>query len=93
MDKREKKVSFFQAVRLNNRAWGIWWRLCPGLFAAITGSSIIGAASPYVSVWLTACIINELAGDKNPETVVRLAAAQLLAAAFLSLSVGLLKRF
>ena len=25
MDKREKKVSFFQAVRLNNRAWGIWW--------------------------------------------------------------------
>lgn len=93
MDKREKKVSFFQAVRLNNRAWGIWWRLCPGLFAAITGSSIIGAASPYVSVWLTACIINELAGDKNPETVVRLAAAQLLAAAFLRLAGGLLKRF
>lgn len=93
MDGTVKKVSFAQAVRLNLRAWGIWRRLCPGLFVSITGSSVIEALSPYVSIWLIGRIINELAGEGSLETVVKLAAAQLLAAAFLGLMGGALKRF
>lgn len=93
MDETTRKVALVQAVRLNRRAWGIWWRLCPGLFVSITGSSVIEAVSPYVSIWLIARIINELAGARNPETVVKLTAAQLLSAAVLGLIGGALKRF
>lgn len=93
MGERKRKRSFFQAVRLNNRAWGIWQKFCPGLFVSITGSSMVTAIIPYVSLWMTARIINELAGNKSPQTLAVLVLEQLLVTGGLTLVGGILKHF
>jgi len=75
MDKAKEKMSLVKAIRYNGRAWGIWWKQCPGLFVSITLSSFMTAVSPYVSIWMIARIVDELAGSRQPQAVLRLVLA------------------
>ncbi len=75
MDKAKEKMPLVKAIRYNGRAWGIWWKQCPGLFVSITLSSFMTAVSPYVSIWMIARIVDELAGSRQPQAVLRLVLA------------------
>ena len=43
----------------------VWWKLDPKLFISTALYSIVSTATPYITIWLSAQIINELAGDRN----------------------------
>ena len=91
MDEIKGKMSLPQAVRYNWRAWGIWWKRCPRLFVSITVASVVTVVNSYVSIWLTARIINELASNKHPQTIIKLVLAQLFAAGMLTFIGNVLK--
>ena len=57
------------AWKMNIRALKIWWKLCPGFFFSAGISSIVKALTPYVTIFLSAQIINELSGNRNVEVL------------------------
>ena len=89
----ENKVSYKIAWERNLRALKIWAKRCPKYFVSCTFYSILKALSPYVTIWLSAQIINELAGNRSPERLFQLVVIQLVSAALLSLCTGVLNRW
>ena len=89
----ENKVSYKIAWERNLRALKIWAKLCPKYFVSCTFYSILKALSPYVTIWLSAQIINELAGNRSPERLFQLVVIQLVSAALFSLCTGVLNRW
>ncbi len=77
----------------NLRALKLWHGLCPCLLPSILLSSAFTALSPYVTIWLSARLVDELAGLRRPQTLLTLALAELLSAALLALAAGALKRW
>lgn len=47
----------------------IWWRINPKLFISTALLEIVNVLTPYITVWLSARIINELAGGRSPEVL------------------------
>ncbi len=93
MANKEEKLSYREVIRMNNRAWKIWHKMCPKLFLATTLHSAFAALSPYLTIWLSAQIINELAGKRNPDTLMKLVLIQLISAAVLALLTGILQHW
>ena len=54
--------------------------------------NILDALTPYVGIWLSALIIEELAGSRNPDTLLHLVLAALFSAAGIALTGAFLKR-
>ena len=61
-----KKTSFAAAFKNNLRAWKILFKPCKGAFVSIFLSAFTAAASPLVTIWFSAQLLNELAGSRNP---------------------------
>lgn len=61
-----KKTSFAAAFKNNLRAWKILFKPCKGTFVSIFLSAFTAAASPLVTIWFSAQLLNELAGSRNP---------------------------
>ena len=56
----DEKTTIQSAWKMNIRAWKIWWKLCPSFFFSAGISSMVKALTPYVTIFLSAQIINEL---------------------------------
>ena len=84
---------FMEAASRNLRALKLWHGLCPCLLPSILLSSAFTALSPYMTIWLSARLVDELAGLRRPQTLLTLALAELLSAALLALAAGALKRW
>ena len=65
MANKEKKLGYLAAWKLNLRAWGIWRKLCPQVFVSLLLSSVVKAVTPYVTIFLSARIIDELSGVRS----------------------------
>ncbi|MBM6706385.1 ABC transporter ATP-binding protein [Bifidobacterium pullorum subsp. saeculare] len=52
--------------RRTARALGIWWRIAPQWLVAITVNAALTACGPYATIWLSARLIDELAGARDP---------------------------
>lgn len=61
-----KKTSFAAAFKNNLRAWKTLFKPCKGAFVSIFLSALTAAASPLVTIWFSAQLLNELAGSRNP---------------------------
>lgn len=61
-----KKTSSAAAFKNNLRAWKILFKPCKGIFVSIFLSALTAAASPLVTIWFSAQLLNELAGSRNP---------------------------
>ena len=61
-----KKTSFAAAFKNNLRAWKILFKPCKETFVSIFLSALTAAASPLVTIWFSAQLLNELAGSRNP---------------------------
>lgn len=91
-------------MKKTNRAtlretWQIHWRaykdirhFCPGVFATTAIHSIMKALSPYVTVFFSARIIDELAGLRRAEELARLVVIALVSMGIMTLLTGLLGR-
>ncbi len=82
-----------ETIRLTLRGYKIWWRENPQMLIAPALCSIVETVSPYVSVWLLAQLINEIAGQKDRQRMIALTFALLVSAALLTLLGAALDRW
>lgn len=78
MGTKTDKVTLRETWRLHWRACRLIHGLCPGLFAITALHAIAIALTPYVTIFFSARIINELASLRRPEELIRLVTAALL---------------
>ena len=58
----EKKISFKQAIRSQIRAFRLMQGKTPGLFSSMLISALFAALTPYIPIWLSARILDEISG-------------------------------
>lgn len=93
MENKEKKLGYSVAWKFNLRAWGIWWKLCPQAFVSLLLSSVVKAVTPYVTIFLSARIIDELSGARRPDQLLRWVVLTLACTAACALLQGVLTRW
>ncbi|MBR6556253.1 MAG: ABC transporter ATP-binding protein [Clostridia bacterium] len=81
-------------------AFHVLWadfRLClremPGLVLSRLAVRIFSAVSPYAGIWFSARLVDELAGDKDPQKLMLWAGLALICAALVSLASAFLERW
>ncbi len=67
--KDQNKLSFREAFKRNYRAFLLVNKSCPGMFFSSFLYGAVSAVIPYVGIYFSAQIINELAGNRNPEVI------------------------
>ena len=87
------KATLRETWRLHWRAYKDIRSYDSGVFAISAAHRIAGAISPYVGVFFSARIINELAGLRRAEELARLAVAAVVCMGFMTLLTGLLLRW
>ncbi len=93
MENKEKKLGYGVAWKFNLRAWGIWWKLCPEAFVSLLLSSVVKAVTPYVTIFLSARIIDELSGARRPDQLLRWVVLTLACTAACALLQGVFTRW
>ncbi len=89
----EKKLSFREAVELFLRGLKIVRESNPGLLLATFLCSAGKSVTPYVGVYLSARIIGELAGSRDPQRLWTLVLITLFSTAALALLNGVFSRY
>ena len=93
MAKQSEKLPMKEVFRVHRRAFVDLNQYCPGLFLSLTLHAIAKSISPYVTVYMSARIINELAGLRRPEILWKLVLLTLICTAAATLLTGLLYRW
>lgn len=82
-EKKEKEITWREALQLNARAVKLWWKSYPQVFISDVLQRPVGVSMPYINIWFSARIIGELAGERNRETLFSLILTLLLLDALL----------
>ena len=90
--KKSDSVPIKEAIQLTMRGYKMWWDKGSKMFLMSAICSIFNAATPYVGIYLSARIINELAGQRDPEVLTRLVLITLISAVIISLANAVLSR-
>ena len=93
MAKKTDKTTLREIWQIHWRAYKDIRHFCPGVFAVTAAHSIAKAISPYITVFFSARIINELAGMRRSEELTRLVIMALVCMAAMTLLTGLLPRW
>lgn len=80
-----QKASFKETVISSRRAYGLMHKEFPGLLSSMTCAYAFNAALPYIAIWFSAQIINELAGLRRPQVLWPLVLASLGSALILGI--------
>ena len=86
-------MSYKEAWLITRRGYQIWWKKYPLALVSCAMLKVFEALSPYVGIYIMARLINEIAGERNQETLTTLVLAALIFAALLSLVTALLSRW
>lgn len=62
---RRKAMKFRKRMQITKRGYAILGKYCPGLIRAKVAAAVAEALSPFITIWFSAQIINEIAGDRN----------------------------
>ena len=87
-----EKIKWREVFQIHYRAIREMHGRCPGVFAATALHSAVSALSPYATVYLSARIINEMAGLRRTDLLWQLVLAAIGSSAMLSLLTGMLLR-
>lgn len=93
MARVDEKIGMKKALQLHLWAAKVWWKVEPRLFLSSGISSFVETIIPYVTVWFSAQIINELAGARNQERLLSLVLLTVGITAGLSVLSSCLKRW
>ena len=88
-----EKLTLREAFSLTMRGYKLLWERSPGRYIAITAQAAFAAITPYVGIYITALLINEIAGARNPDQLRFYAIAALVSAAVLALVNAALTRW
>lgn len=90
--KKEDK-SWLQKLKTNNRSLGILYRECPQMVVSTMVKAIWDNLTPYAVIYLSALVVDELAGGKDPRRLKTLVLAALAVAAITALGGALLNKW
>lgn len=93
MARVDEKIGMKDAFKLHLWAAKVWWNIEPKLFLSVIFAAVAETVIPYVTIWFSAQIINELAGQRNPEVLLRLVLTTVAVTAGLSVLSSILKRW
>ena len=93
MTSKSDKITMRETLQIHWRAFKDIRRYCPGAFGVSVLYGTAAALSPYVTVYLSARIINELAGARRLEVLGPLAILAVASGALLTFVTGALLRF
>ncbi len=93
MGKKSEKITLREAFGIHYRAFQDIRKYCPGTFLVTALHSVIRALSPYVTIYLSARILNELAGPRRGEVLWPLVLLAIGSTALLALLSGILFRY
>ncbi len=93
MKKDEKQMSWGKMFKLYNRAFKMFCKRYPQMVSSRLISVIWNALTPYVGIYLSALVIDELAGDRNAERLKLLVLITLASAAAIALGTALLYKW
>ena len=82
-----------EVLRLNNRALKLFYKRYPQMILSRLISVVWNSLTPYVSIYLSALVIDELAGSRNVERLQLLVLITLASAAVIALGTALLKKW
>ena len=85
MRQPENENSLKTAWYYNKRAFAFWWKTAPLIFVTTILSTLVNAAAPYVTIYFTARLINEIGAQARADVMFRLAFITLLSSCLLSL--------
>lgn len=91
--KDEAAAGFRETLHATCRAYKIWNRYAPKLLLSITLYSAFSALAPYVPIYFSAQILNELAGARSPERLTELVLLTIAVTAALAAVTALLRRW
>ena len=80
-------------LRLNNRALKLFYKRYPQMILSRLISVVWNSLTPYVSIYLSALVIDELAGSRTVERLQLLVLITLASAAVIALGTALLKKW
>ena len=90
MTSSSEKITLRETLAIHFRAYRDLRPYCPGTFAATGCHAVVSALSPYATVYLSARLINELAGSRRPEVLWPLVGLTLAVTTLLALLSGVL---
>lgn len=93
MKKDKKLKSWGEAIKLNHRAFKLFCKRYPQMILSRLISIIWTALTPYVGIYLSALVIDELAGNRNVERLKFLVLITLISAALISFGSALLNKW
>ena len=93
MEKNKKLKSWGEAIRFNNRALKIIYKRHPQMVLSRLISVIWGALTPYAGIYLSALVIDELAGNRKVERLQFLVLLTLFSAALIALGAAFLDKW
>ena len=86
------KITLGESIKLFRRGFSLIAKYCPGLFLTRFLHAAVTAVTPYVMVFFSARVIDELTGARRPEYLWRLAAAAVVSAGVLTFAATYLNR-
>lgn len=82
---QKSKVSWREVIALHRRAFLLFWNKSPKIFLSRAIYAIVRALTPYVGIYLSALLVDELAGGRNVERITVLVIAVVVSTLGLSL--------
>ena len=80
-----KKASWGDTFRLNWRAARIWFSQYPNMFYSAAADYGLKTILPYVTIWFSAQIIDELTGSRDPNRLLKLVVLTLIVTTVMAL--------
>lgn len=71
MNEEIEKMTWKEKFRLSRRAFLLWYRECPALFASTALHCLLNAVFPYITLYFSAQFLNELAGARQKQMLVQ----------------------
>lgn len=90
---KSNKFSFKEAVYLNFRGYSLWYKRYPRLIFSSAVCAIVESLTPYVGIYLSAQLINEIAGDRDATTLTKLVLWVLISTVAITLLRAVLSRW
>ena len=86
------RLSIKERIKITGRGIGILRKYCPGLAGGKAVSALLAAMQPLLSVWISAMLINELAGERRMNYIVAYVVAVVLGNFLLLLTKSMVDR-
>ena len=90
---KSKRLSLSEAMKINHRAFRMIAGKCPEAVASRIVDVVWSALTPYVGIWLSAKVIGELSGGRDPERLRFLVLMTLVSAAVIALGSALIGKW